>query len=64
MEGIICSQQLKLLTAQEKYNYCDPELFELIKVLSLAQIDSYTLFWEELHRESQRIEYLQSNLGF
>ena len=64
LEGIICCQQLKLLSAQERQAYCDPTFFSLNKVLSLAIINSYTLFWEEFHRESQRIEFLGRNLGF
>ena len=52
MEGLQFGQQLKFLSADERYKYCDPQFFNLVKILLLAQINSYTLFWDELHRES------------
>ena len=53
LEGNPEHPSLVVLTEEEQYAYCDPRLYELMKILLIHDGGSYTLFASQENREKQ-----------
>ena len=60
LKGVIEKPVMVALNGLERYKFCDPEFFRLMKVFMIADGEVYT-FFDEKERLEQREEYIYSS---
>ena len=59
LEGSSLNQNLVNLNKMERINYCDEQLFDLIKILMIADNQAYLLLgYTRQYRETEKIKIL------